>query len=128
LPKIVFKGVVFSGKGEGCKFIDLPWVKAQIIEKLGFTPFSGTLNICLTKETVANKKLLVKPEHFEICPEKGYCNGILIKASINRLNCAIIVPEVPNYPSAVLEVIAPFCLRERFSLSDGDEVTVTVDV
>ena len=124
----MFQGTVFSGKGEGRKFIDLPWVKAQIIEKLGFTPFRGTLNIHLTKETAENKKLLENTQHFDICPEKGYCNGLLIKANVRDLECAIVVPEIPNYPNDVLEVIAPFCLRERLSLADGDEVIVTVDV
>ncbi len=128
LPKILFKGNVFSGKGEGRKFIDLPWVKAQIKEKLGFTPFSGTLNIHLTKETVGNKKLLKNTTHFEICPERGYCTGELFKANMGILECSVIIPEMPSYPINVLEVISPFCLRERLKLVDGDAVTVTVDV
>ena len=128
LHKIVFTGTVFSGKGEGRKFIDLPWVKVQITEKLGFTPFSGTLNIRLTENTARNKKLLEKAKSFKIYPENGYCTGELFKAFIRRLDCAVIAPNVPSYPIDVLEVIALSCLRERLSLADGDEVTVTVDV
>jgi riboflavin kinase len=124
----VFRGTVFSGKGEGRKFIQLPWVKRQIEEKLGFTPYSGTLNINLSNETAKNKKLLKDTKHFEIYPEKGYCTGELIKACIGNLDCAIILPQVPYYPSEVLEVIASFCLRERLKIVDGDDVTVTVDV
>jgi riboflavin kinase len=124
----VFRGTVFSGKGEGRKFIELPWVKRQIEEKLGFTPFSGTLNIHLSNETVENKKLLKNAKHFEIYPEMGYCNGELIKACIGNLDGAVIVPQVPSYPSYVLEVIASVCLRERLKIVDGDAVTVTVDV
>ena len=128
MPKTVFRGTVFSGKGEGRKFIDLPWVKGQIREKLGFTPYSGTLNIHLTKETAENKKLLENTKHFDINPEKGYCTGLLIKACIGNLDCAVIIPQVPNYPTDVLEVIASVCLRQRLKIVDGDEVAVTVDV
>ncbi|MEM2419584.1 MAG: DUF120 domain-containing protein, partial [Candidatus Bathyarchaeia archaeon] len=42
-PKTIqVKGKVFSGTGEGSKFVGLKWVKNQIEEKLGFTPFKGT--------------------------------------------------------------------------------------
>jgi riboflavin kinase, archaea type len=127
LQKVVFKGTVFSGKGEGRKFIDLPWVKGQIKEKLGFTPYLGTLNIRLSKESVKQKKLLEKAERLEVCPEKGYCTGILIKAKVEGLECGVIIPQVPNYIDEVLEVIAPWCLRDRLKIEDGDEVTVIVD-
>jgi riboflavin kinase, archaea type len=128
LQKIAFKGTVFSGNGEGRKFIDLPWVKGQIKEKLGFTPYIGTLNIHLSKESVKQKKLLQNAQQSEIYPEKGFCKGKLIQAGIDNLECAIIIPEVTNYPNDVLEVIAFWYLRERLRIADGDEVTVTVNV
>ena len=128
LPTITFKGTVFSSNGEGKKFISLPWVKRQIQEKLGFTPHFGTLNIRLTRESARQKKLLKKAEKFEISPEKGYCTGILIKARMEGLACGIVVPQVPNYPRDVLEVVAAWNLRERFELCDGSEVRVAVRV
>lgn len=128
MQKIVLRGTVFSGKGEGRKFIDLPWVKQQIKEKLGFTPYIGTLNIRLSKESIKQKKLLETAQRFEIYPEKGYCTGILIKAYIESLACAIIIPKISNYSSDVLEVIAYLYLREHFNISDGNQVTVTVNI
>jgi riboflavin kinase len=128
LQKITFNGTVYSGAGEGKKFIDLLWVKRQIQEKLGFTPYSGTLNIHLNKESVMQKKLLKKAVHLPICPEKGYCTGILIKAQIEGLDCGIIIPQIPNYASDVLEVVAAWCLRERLKLVDGTKVAVMVHV
>ena len=128
LPKIVFKGTVFSGKGEGRKFIELPWVKGQIEEKLGFIPYSGTLNIRLSEEGAEQKNLLENVNQIEICPEKGFCKGMLIKSSIDGLGCAIIIPQVPLYPRDVLEVIAPWYLRERLKIADGNEVSVIVDL
>ena len=128
MPNITLKGTVYSGGGEGRKFIDLPWVKRQIQEKLGFTPYSGTLNIHLNKESAKQKALLEKAERLKIYPDMGYCTGILIKAHVESLACAIIVPQVPNYPSDVLELVAVWCLRARLKLCDDDEVTVTVNV
>jgi riboflavin kinase len=128
LRKIVLTGTVFSGTGEGRRFIDLPWVKRQIEEKLGFTPYSGTLNIHLAKESVKQKKLLESAKRLEVCPEKGYCTGILIKAYIDNLEVAIIMPQVHSYPSHILEIIAPWYLRERLNITDESEITVTVNM
>jgi riboflavin kinase len=128
LRKIVFKGTVFSGKGEGKKFIALPWVTRQIEEKLGFTPYAGTLNIRLSRGELQQKKLLAKAERLDIVPEKGYCRGSLIKAKITGLDCGIITPQVPAYPPDVIEVVAPVFLRQRLHLSDGSEVGVSVTV
>jgi riboflavin kinase len=128
LPKIVFKGTVFSGTGNGKKFVDLPWVKRQIEEKLGFSPYSGTLNIHLTKEGVEKKALLENSKGIGIEPQVGYCPGILFKACMDALECAVVIPKVPNYPSDVLEVIAPVCLRRQLKLVDGSLVAVSVTV
>lgn len=117
---------MFSGNGHGRKFISLPWVKRQIKEKLGFTPYAGTLNIRLTKESVQQKNLLEKAEKFEITPEKGYCNGTLIRAQMDGLVCGIVFPQVPSYPRDVLEVVAACNLRELLGVRDGCEVCVWV--
>lgn len=128
MPKIFFKGTVFSGKGEGKKFVDLPWVRRQIEEKLGFSPYSGTLNLHLNQESVKGKISLENVKGKMIEPQAGYCPGLMFKACIGALDCAVVVPKVPNYPSDVLEVIAPVCLREKFGLMDGSLVTVCVNV
>ncbi len=127
MPKIFFKGTVFSGKGEGKKFVDLPWVRRQIEEKLGFSPYSGTLNLHLNQESVKGKISLENVKGKMIEPQAGYCPGLMFKACIGALDCAVVVPKVPNYPSDVLEVIAPVCLREKFGLMDGSLVTVCVN-
>lgn len=128
MPTIAFEGTVFSGTGEGKKFIQLPWVKRQIQEKLGFTPYAGTLNIHLTDRSIKQKTQLGKAKPLTICPEKDYCTALLSRAQINGSECAIILPQVPNYPADVLEIIAPWYLRERLKLSDGSMVKVTVNL
>ena len=122
MKKIEFDGVVFSGGGEGKKFLDLPWVKKQIKQKLGFTPYPGTLNVRLSEGSIENRKLLKRAASIKICP------GLLIKASIGSCDCAIVVPEVAGYPSGILEIIAPFGLREKLHLNEGNNVRIKVDL
>jgi len=126
LKRIELSGTVFSSRGEGKKFLDLPWVKRQIKQKLGFTPYLGTLNVRLSEESVKRKKLLEKAHSIKVCPADGYCSGKLFRAFMGKLECAIVVPEVAGYPQEVAEIIATVNLREQFQLKDGDKVTVAV--
>ena len=128
MPKIVFRGKVFFGTGNGKKFVGLPWVKQQIERKLGFLPYVGTLNIRLTEEGMKKKILLENVKGMVVEPQAGYCPGIMFKACIGALECAVVIPQVPNYSSDVLEIIAPVCLREKLKLADGSSVTVSVSV
>jgi riboflavin kinase len=128
LGNIKLNGKVFSGQGEGKKLIELPWVSRQIKEKLGFTPYHGTLNLRLSEESVKHRRTLEKAAVMRVCPAEGYCTGLLFKAFIAGLECGVVIPEVENYPENVLEVVASVCLREKLQLRDGDEVTVTVSV
>jgi riboflavin kinase len=125
LKRTKLSGTVFSGGGEGRKFLELPWAKRQVEENLGFAPYSGTLNVKLSEESVKRRKLLEKAPSIKICPAEGYCKGLLFKAFIGALECAVVVPEVAGYPKDVLEVIAAVNLREKLQLEDGTEVTVT---
>jgi len=119
--------MVFSGKGEGAKFIKLPWVKKQITEKLGFTPHPGTLNIKLTRESLKLRTLLGKTGAIEISPAAGFHRGRCFKAYlINNLKCAVVIPETPDYPRDIIELIAPINLREKLQLRDGDYVEVKI--
>ena len=122
------KGKVFSGSGEGAKFIQLPWARTQIAEKLGFIPYPGTLNI-KTTEGSRELKLLKKEKTIEISPIEGFCRGRCFKAIfVDNLKCAVIVPEIPNYRENTIEVIAQVNLREKFKLRDGDVIEVKIAI
>ena len=128
MKKIKLSGKVFSGRGEGEKFLELPWVKLQVKEKLGFVPYYGTLNVRLSEESAERRKLLEKATSMKVCPAEGYCSGKIFKAFVGVLECAIVIPEVAGYPRDVLEIIAPANLREKLQLADGDKITVTVNL
>jgi riboflavin kinase len=126
VEKIKLSGKIFSGKGGGKKFLQLQWVKQQITAKLGFTPYTGTLNLQLSDKSAANRTLLDTTAAMTVYPAEGYCNGKLFKASIGTVKCGIVIPQVAGYPHDILEIIAPVNLRETLKLADGDEITVAV--
>jgi riboflavin kinase, archaea type len=128
LRTLTLTGKVFTGEGNGKKYLSIFWVRQQIQEKLGFTPYLGTLNLKLDAENASNKKLLEGAETIKICPEEGYCVGNLFKASVRNIECAIIIPQIKNYPKKVIEIISPKNLREELSLKDEDEITVDVQI
>ena len=119
-------GKVISGKGEGSRYIELTWVQQQIKEKLGFKPFPGTLNLCLDVESERARQLLVEKVASDICHSRGYCVGLLFKASIAGLTCGVVIPQVKSYPKDRLEIIAPTNLRQDLRLHDGDSVEIDV--
>jgi len=126
LKTLLLEGEVFSGKGEGTEFIKLPWVRKQIKEKLGFTPYLGTLNIRLTERSVILKNLLKNAQGIEITPAEGFHRGVCFKAYLMGLECAVVIPEVQDYPENTLEVVAPTKLREHLKLKDGSIIEIKV--
>jgi riboflavin kinase len=127
MKQTTLTGTVFTGTGEGKKYLTLPWVKHQLEEALGYTPYPGTLNLHLSKQNTARRKLLETPDATRIQPAQGYSTGILHKAHIGTVECAIIIPENPTYPQTILEIIAADHLRTQLNLKDGTEITVTAE-
>ena len=120
------KGRIFSGKGEGAEFVNLSWARKQVEEKLGFAPYSGTLNVRLDGKHAKMKKALMNATGVEIFPPPGYCRARIFQASIMNVKCAVVIPEVPGYPEDVIEVISSANLREKLHLVDGSWVEVKV--
>jgi len=127
IQEIVLKGNVFSGNKQGSRFVNLPWVKKQINEKLGFNPYIGTLNLQLPNKTALDR--LREADGIIIVPEKGYFDGKCFKTLVNeKVEGAVVLPDVPDYPPDLLEVLAPVNLRKTFGLKDGMEVKVSVRI
>jgi riboflavin kinase len=49
-PSVTFEGTIFTGLGEGAYYIGKEHYRKQFIEKLGFDPYPGTLNLKLTSD------------------------------------------------------------------------------
>ncbi|MEM1507288.1 MAG: DUF120 domain-containing protein [Candidatus Bathyarchaeia archaeon] len=124
---VIIRGFVSSGAGEGKKFSSLPWFRKQVEEILGFKPYPGTLNLTLTNEDsgVLRKLLINNCLGYRIVPENNYFPGVLYRAIIaSSFPGGVIRPLVPSYPTNLVEVIAPICLRKTLKLRDGDKVEV----
>lgn len=126
MRKIIFRGRVSSGKGAGSLFVNLPWARRQFKEKLGFNPYPGTLNLQLSPRTDANRLRDVR-KGIKVTPPEGFYKGRCFKAQVmNKMRAAVIVPDIPGYPTNLLEILAPINLREALGLKDGKDVEVTV--
>ena len=121
------RGRVAAGLGEGQYYISREEYRRQFLDKLGFDPSPGTLNLKLDLPFAlsGSDPKSIGIEGFE---DEGrtfggcWCRPVMI----DGIKGAIVRPERTNYPLTLLELIAPVNLREALSLSDGDVVEVTL--
>ncbi len=128
--EVIIEGEVMSGVGEGKYYVSLEGYKRQFIEKLGFEPFPGTLNLRIPKEQMYFRRLLDEEEGILIkgfrTEDRTFGDVKAFKCKIDGIEGAAIIPQRTHYSSDVLEIIAPVCLREKLNLEDGDKVVVEV--
>jgi riboflavin kinase len=131
-PSITLEGTVFTGLGEGAYYISQEHYRKQFIEKLGFDPYPGTLNLKFTTDydTKARGELEGYPA-IEIEGFKGEdrtfgsvkCYPVIIE---NKVKGALISALRSHYDASVLEIIAPVLLRKHLKLKDGHKVKVEI--
>jgi len=72
-------------------------------------------------------KNFLKSKGTEILPATGFCHGRFFEAYLkDNLKCAVVIPEVANYPEDIIEIIASVNLRERLQLKDGDDIEIKI--
>lgn len=129
--KVVFKGKVISGMGEGKYYTAQHGYTEQFQKKLGFLPYPGTLNVEI--EYIERNKLRLLRNCGGIAVEefknenRTFGGVVCFKATINGSEGAIVMPKRSHY-AAVLECISPYYLRDRLHIHDGDEVEVVVSL
>ncbi len=126
VEKMTVRGRIIGGEGRGIFFVNLPWARRQFREKLGFDPYPGTLNLRLSFGTNV-EKLRDVTKGIRIEPQEGFCEARCFKALVMRkVWGAVVMPQVPDYPSDLLEILAPVNLRDTLKLEDGTEIEVSV--
>lgn len=133
---IELRGQITSGMGEGRHYISLSGYMEQFIDRLGYEPFRGTLNIDLDAESVRARAGLGTFEPIPIDgwedDERTYGPAVCYPARIETPggdsydDAHVIAPERTHHDEDQLEVIAPVKLRDVFGIEDGDAVFVTV--
>ncbi len=127
--RVLFKGKVVSGLGEGRYYTEQSKYIEQFKEKLGFVPYPGTLNVEIefierNKLRLLKNRNAINIEEFQT--ENRTFGGVrCFKAKINGADGAIVLPVRSHY-SNVLELISEDFLREKLSLSDNDSVIIEI--
>ena len=131
-PSVTLEGTVFTGLGEGAYYISKESYRKQFIEKLGFDPYPGTLNLKLT--TDYDIKARSELEAYPGIEVEGFrsedrtfgsvkCYPVTIENSVKG---ALILALRSHYDASVLEIVAPIHLRNNLKLKDGRKVKVEV--
>jgi riboflavin kinase len=131
-PSVTLEGTVFTGLGEGAYYISKESYRKQIVEKLGFEPYPGTLNVKLSSEY--DMKTRQELEAYPAIEVMGFqnkdrsfglvkCYPVLIGG---RIKGALVTALRSHYDASVLEIIAPMCLRKQLGLKDGNKVKVEI--
>jgi len=120
----IYKGQIFSGKK-----VATTRVKQNLEvykRKSGMHLVLGTPNIQLKEDfEVPKNSVYIPPE--ETRPIKKKRGVTLVPARIQGEKVVILVPERQIYEKNILEIMAPFNIREKFRLEDGDEIEIIID-
>jgi riboflavin kinase, archaea type len=128
-------GVIFSDLGVASSFMALDWVQNALRDALGFTAFPATLNVRPKAAADAETWRRERTEFPGLPLEKspgGFCSARLYPINVGRdqapnelaVRGAVLVPEIDNYPSDKLEIVAPMRLKDELRVRDGDELTL----
>lgn len=131
-PSVTLEGVVFTGLGEGAYYVTRDPYRRQFIEKLGFDPYPGTLNLKLV--TDYDVKTYTELQAYPAIEIEGFknenrtfgpvrCYPAIIE---NKAKGALVSALRSHYDSSVAEVISPVYLRKHLELKDGQKVKVEV--
>jgi riboflavin kinase len=127
---VTLEGTVFTGIEEGAYYVTKEGYRKQFIEKLGYDPYPGTLNIKLTSDY--DLKARAELEAYPAIVIEGFknenrtygavkCYPVLIN---NKAKGAILFALRTHYDNSVVEVIAPNSLRQQLKLRDGQKVKI----
>lgn len=131
-PTVTLEGAVFSGLGEGAYYVKQDGYRKQFIEKLGFDPFPGTLNLKLT--TDYDMRTRTELEAYPSIEIQGFKNETRTFGPVkcypaiinNKVKGALILALRSHYDKSVVELIAPTYLRNQLKLKDGNKVKIEV--
>ncbi len=128
--KVSLSGKVASGLGEGRYYLSQPGYVIQFTERLGYSPYPGTLNVRVGPEALRRASLVsewtgVRIDGFH-ASGRTFGGAMCFAARMNGHPCHLIHPDRSHYKD-VIEFIAQDCLREALHVRDNDIVQVTIE-
>lgn len=123
----IIEGRLVRGLGQGAGFTQIDWVCEQLLALAGIDPYPGTLNLALEDEHHRTRwrNWREQPGQRLTTPQQSSCNARCYPVKIEGcIPAAVILPEVPDYPDAKLEIVAALPLREHLALAEGCRVRV----
>jgi CTP-dependent riboflavin kinase len=125
----VLNGKVVGGVRKAAYFTQLDWVQEQCMEKLGFRPYPGTLNVEISEESLSIIEALQKEQGIELIPpDTKFCAARAMLLSVESASGAIIIPaeDVRVHGKNIVEIISPLRLKDALQVDDGDSLTLIV--
>jgi riboflavin kinase len=128
--KISFLGKVASGLGEGRYYLSQPGYVVQFTERLGYSPYPGTLNVRIDGTVLRKVELVgswtgLRIDGFQ-ASGRTFGGATCFPARMNGHPCHLIHPDRSHYQD-VVEFVAADCLRDALGLKDGDPVRVEIE-
>ena len=128
---VKIRGKIISGAREAAFFTQLDWVKEQCLDKLGFAPYPGTVNIEVSKEDIATLMRIKEEEGIRLIPpDPQFCEGRTLRASIEGVDGCVFIPpqDVNIHEPNIVEFMAPVMVKSTLGVDDGDFLTVSVEI
>ena len=127
---MVITGKIVSGVKQGAFFTQLDWVQEQCLEKLGFEPYPGTLNLEIAEEKLSIIDALLQKKGIDLIPpNSSFCSGQAVAVSVGGNPAAIVLPaeKVRIHAKNVIEIISHLKLKDALNVDDGDYVTLKLE-
>jgi riboflavin kinase len=128
--KVSFSGKVASGLGEGRYYLSQPGYVVQFSERLGYSPYPGTLNVRVDGDALRKVELVaawtgVRIDGFQ-ASGRTFGGATCFPARMNGHPCHLIHPDRTHYKD-VVEFVAAARLRDSLPVKDDDPVQVDIE-
>lgn len=123
----VLEGNLVSGAGRAAEFLQLDWVRSQLMELIGIDPFPGTLNLALEDDTslASWRQWRSMPGQVLEPKEAGFCRARCYPVQVaGRIPAAVLLPAVVDYPEDRVELVAALPIRRHLALGEAARLRV----
>jgi len=128
--EILIRGRIVDGLGEGAYYVDA--YSSRFKDALGFTPFSGTLNVRVADEE--SQRSVSRMRHTPPLVVTGFTSEgrtfgdvICYRVRVNdKIEGAVVIAQRTHHSQDTLEVIAPVNLKKKLGLGVDEALTLRV--